>query len=252
MRQARHNPDQALFDFGVEPQPAAPAGKASPHEPARKCFAVYYHCDEHEPDFQGRFKTREKAEDAIRRSEASDPLPTGHRLVVTEEPAPKSFLLPGLTLSRFRAYRKAWRTAYAAFGGFPGAGGWIMDLVLRFDLNWNTETGEVGPTRWFLTELNPWHTEAAETRELQMPEVVSVERALLLLRRAGLGKVLGVAPCKVLDESPEGTRLKVRQDGRTLTYVILADVSEAELGKTAKMKFCYHDKPYRTHWTKAA
>ena len=166
------------------------------------------------------------------------------------EPSPA---LPGsLTVSQFRAYRKNWRTAYAAFGGFPGAGGWIMDLVLRFDLNWNTETGEVGPTRWFLTELNPWHPEAAETRELQLPAVVSVERALALLKRAGLTKILGVAPCKVLASSPAGTRLKVRQDGRTLTYVMLADVSEKELGKTAKMKFCYHDNPFRTRWTKAA
>ena len=248
----RNNPAQAMFDFGAEPQPAAPAANTTPHEPTRKCFAVYYHCDEHEPDLQGRFKTREQAEAAIRGSEDSDPLPPGHRLVVTEEPAPKSTFTPELTLSRFRAYRKAWRTAYAAFGGFPGAGGWIMDLVLRFDPNWNTETGEVGPARWFLTELNPWHPEAAETRELQLPEGVNVGRAYALLKRAGLGKVLGYAPCKVLDENADRTRLKVRQDGRILTYVILADVSEKELGKTAKMKFVYHDQAYRTHWTKAA
>ena len=154
------------------------------------------------------------------------------------------------TVCNLESYRQQWLKAYAAFGGFDGAGGWVMDLGLSYDLNWNPATGEVGKPRWFITEFNPSRGDVAETREIEMPPETTVPEAYDLLMDAGLSRVLGDWPCKVLAERSGGNRLTVRQNGGTLTYAMLEDVPEKELKQQAKMKFCYHDNAYRTRLTK--
>jgi len=155
-----------------------------------------------------------------------------------------------LTGREFKRYRNQWRRAYAAFGGFRGAGGWISDLVLSFDVGWNVDTGEVGPTRWFITEMLPCTPEAVEMREIQMPDGISVCRAYDLLRAAGLRALHGDAPCRVLDKRANGKRLLVRQYRAKMIYARLADVPIKEMKKNARMKFCYHDNPFRTRFEK--
>jgi hypothetical protein len=161
-----------------------------------------------------------------------------------------------MTFKEFKQnYRNEWRRAYAAFGGFEGANGWIMDLIMAFDVQWNTQTGEVGPLRLFITELNPWMREAAEFREIPSVPGASVGTMFDVLRCSGLGKIYGDLPCRVLNEHAHGKRLLVRQGGREIVFAKLADPPRRELEKGMeyrkdRMKFIYHDNPYRTRLEK--
>lgn len=92
-----------------------------------------------------------------------------------------------MTRREYDKYRKEWRETFASFGGFAGAGATIADLQLGYHIPWNTATGEVGQTRWFLLNLYDAAHRIGTGREIEMPPGVrTVYDAYNILRTAGV------------------------------------------------------------------
>lgn len=135
---------------------------------------------------------------------------------------------PPLTAKVFnRQYRQEWRTAFAALGGCDAAG-WMQDLCLYYDLQWNVATGEVGPTRWFIAPLilHP----PFDCREIHGPESWNIHRVWDAIHAVTRFRLIGLAAC----------------NWRNMIYRT-ADVSlkRRKRDQKARKKFCYEDRTSR-------
>lgn len=101
-----------------------------------------------------------------------------------------------------RPILREWLKAKAAFGHYDAAG-WVQDLALYFDPQWDVGTGKVGPFRFFLSpppsyrrhpiskELQPFHC-----REIPAPEGWNIPTVYNSLLAVGIRLHQGYHPCK--------------------------------------------------------
>lgn len=114
-----------------------------------------------------------------------------------------------------------------ALGGCDRAG-WMQDLCLYFDLQWNTKTGKVGPARYFIAPLileSPF-----DCRELDAPQNLSVRQVLTLIESVTGFYLHGPTPIKA-------AQMKYRTGDISIKAVRAA--------KEAHKKFKYCDRTAR-------
>ena len=125
-------------------------------------------------------------------------------------------------------YRKEWNKAFAALGGCD-KGGWVQDLCLYYDLQWNVKTGEVGPTRWFIAPLIL--DGVFDCREIPMPENLNIHQAFELVVSTTKFHLIGSGAVKwqnMIYRTADASIAKLKRD------------------KKAKRRFCYEDRTART------
>lgn len=99
-----------------------------------------------------------------------------------------------------RRMLREWLRAKAALGHYDRAG-WVQDLCLYWDPQWNLATGECGPARWFISpprsyRRNPLSGQPIpfDCREIPMPADWSIYDAEEAIRAAGIRINCGVHP----------------------------------------------------------
>ena len=134
-------------------------------------------------------------------------------------------------------YRNEWKKAYVALGGCDAAG-WMQDLCLYYDLQWNVETGQVGPTRWFIAPL--MLRGVFDCREIPAPEGLNIHEVFALIVATTRFHLVGIGPV----------------NWRNMPFRT-ADLSTKRLkrDKKAPRKFQYEDRTARCgtiHYAKGA
>lgn len=134
---------------------------------------------------------------------------------------------PAFTRYGLEPYRREWRTAFAALGGCDRAG-WMQDLCFYFDLQWNVETGEVGPVRYFIAPLIL--RGVFDCREIHAPDRWTVPQVYRAVQMFSRFKLHGPTP----------------RNWRRMPYRT-ADISVKGIKAAirAQKKFCYEDRTAR-------
>jgi len=152
-----------------------------------------------------------------------------------ELPFPKA--KPTFTRRDLEPYRSEWRKAFAALGGCDRAG-WMQDLCLYYDLQWNVKSGEVGPVRYFIAPLIL--RGVFDCREINAPDTWAVPQVYCAVQLFTRFKLHGPAainwrrmPFRTADISVKGIKAAIRA-AKKFTY---ADRT-ARCGKIHYAKGC--------------
>lgn len=128
--------------------------------------------------------------------------------------------------------RREWLKAKAALGHYDKAG-WVQNLVLYFDPNWNVETGEVGPIRYFISpprsyRRNPLTGQLQEfdCREIPAPQDWNIPTVYNSLLAVGIKLNGGYEPCKAREfpfRTEDRSMKQIRQDRKAFARFGYAD-----------------------------